>query len=99
MHRLAYKVLYVDIKISIFKRPIEKVDERTLHRIAHNCSWYPKYSNDVCVPDASECNTIGLPRHYIAHHLNGKTIVVDGHGTDQAWAEVPWSETYLGIHM
>ena len=43
------------------------------------------------------CNTFGLPLTYIAYHLNGKTINMDGRLDDEAWAEVPWTQTFVGI--
>lgn len=42
----------------------------------------------ACVNSAEECLDFGLPRNYIAYHLNGKNIVIDGKLDDKAWLEV-----------
>mgnify|MGYP000346714758 CR=1 FL=1 len=42
----------------------------------------------ACVNSAEECLDFGLPRHYIAYHLNGQDIVIDGKLDDKAWLEV-----------
>lgn len=42
----------------------------------------------ACVNSAEDCLDFGLPRHYIAYHLNGKDIVIDGKLDDKAWLEV-----------
>ncbi|KAL4221398.1 hypothetical protein ACF0H5_019656 [Mactra antiquata] len=50
-----------------------------------------------CVKSREQCWDFDLPRHYIAYHLNGKKINIDGKLNDQAWNEVPWSETFVDI--
>jgi hypothetical protein len=42
----------------------------------------------ACVKTEEECWNLGLPRNYIAYHLNGKTITIDGKLDDDAWKEV-----------
>jgi hypothetical protein len=42
----------------------------------------------ACVKTKEECWNLGLPRNYIAYHLNGKTITIDGKLDDDAWKEV-----------
>jgi len=42
------------------------------------------------------CNTEGLPRTYLAYHLNNKTINIDGVLDDEAWLEVAWTDTFMG---
>lgn len=42
----------------------------------------------ACVNKPTECWNDGLPRHYIAYHLNGKSINMDGKLDDEAWQEV-----------
>ncbi|XP_060577885.1 uncharacterized protein LOC132735000 [Ruditapes philippinarum] len=51
----------------------------------------------ACVKTKEECWNLGLPRNYIAYHLNGKTITIDGKLDDDAWKEVPWSETFVDM--
>ena len=50
-----------------------------------------------CINDQSECNTYKLPRTYVANHLNGKQIIIDGKLDDDAWQEVPWTENFVDI--
>lgn len=42
----------------------------------------------ACVNKPKECWNDGLPRHYTAYHLNGKSINMDGKLDDDAWNEV-----------
>lgn len=42
----------------------------------------------ACVKSKYECWDLGMPRNYIAYHLNGKTITIDGKLDDDAWKEV-----------
>lgn len=51
----------------------------------------------ACVTKPEDCWDFGLPRHYNAYHLNGKSIVVDGKLDDDAWKEVPWSEEFVDM--
>ena len=46
--------------------------------------------------DNENCMNYGLPRTYIAYHLGDKTINIDGKLDDEAWAEVPWTEDFVG---
>ena len=41
-----------------------------------------------CVHCSEECWDYGLPRTYLVHHLDGKTINLDGKLDDEAWSEV-----------
>ena len=50
----------------------------------------------MCIHDNEDCLSYGLPRHYIAYHLRDKTINIDGKLDDEAWAEVPWTEDFVG---
>lgn len=43
------------------------------------------------------CNTEDLPRTYLAYHLNGQTINIDGKLDDPAWEAVPWTENFVDI--
>ena len=58
-------------------------------------SYLEKCEFQSCYKDGT-CNTHGLPLTYIAYHLNGKTINMDGRLDDEAWAEVPWTEKFVG---
>ena len=42
----------------------------------------------ACINNVQECLDFGLPRHYIAYHLNGKRVKIDGQLDDEAWKEV-----------
>ena len=53
-------------------------------------------SEGVCIHDNENCLSYGLPRHYITYHLRDKTINIDGKLDDEAWAEVPWTENFVG---
>ena len=44
--------------------------------------------HNACVDSLADCWDFGLPRNYIAYHLNEKTINVDGKLDDDAWEEV-----------
>ncbi|ESO90043.1 hypothetical protein LOTGIDRAFT_233878 [Lottia gigantea] len=46
--------------------------------------------------EAKNCE-IELPRNYVAYHLNGKTITVDGKLDEEAWKEVDHTEDFLDI--
>ncbi|XP_060554717.1 uncharacterized protein LOC132715684 [Ruditapes philippinarum] len=56
---------------------------------------------DNCVKEScmspSSCNTEDLPRTFLAYHLNGKTVNIDGKLDDEAWTEIPYSETFMDI--
>jgi hypothetical protein len=41
-----------------------------------------------CLKRGSDCWNYELPRHYIAYHLNEKTILLDGKLDEEAWKEV-----------
>lgn len=43
---------------------------------------------NICLKSPVDCWNFGLPRHYIAHHLNGKSVTIDGKLDDEAWNEV-----------
>jgi hypothetical protein len=43
---------------------------------------------NICLKSASECWDFGLPRNYVAYHLNEKSITIDGKLDDEAWKEV-----------
>ncbi|XP_053402309.1 uncharacterized protein LOC123539994 [Mercenaria mercenaria] len=61
---------------------------------------YRKGYLDKCVADScthASCNTEDLPRTYLAYHLNGKPVVIDGRLDEEAWSEIPWSETFMDI--
>ncbi|XP_052760386.1 uncharacterized protein LOC128203141 [Mya arenaria] len=51
----------------------------------------------VCISEAYQCQDFNMPNHYIAHHLNKKAIVIDGRMDEEAWEEVPWSESFVDI--
>ncbi|XP_053379141.1 uncharacterized protein LOC128548426 [Mercenaria mercenaria] len=51
----------------------------------------------ACVNKPEGCWDFGLPRNYIAYHLQGKVINIDGKLDDDAWNEVPWSETFVDM--
>jgi len=51
------------------------------------------------MPLSDRCASGGLPRNYIAYHLNGKTVNIDGRLDDPAWQEVPWTETFMGTYI
>lgn len=55
---------------------------------------------DKCVADSCQstatCNSEDLPRTYLAYHLNGKTVNIDGKLDEPAWTEVPWSDNFMG---
>lgn len=42
----------------------------------------------ACVNNPEKCWDFGLPRNYIAYHLNGRSILIDGKLDDEAWNEV-----------
>ena len=50
-----------------------------------------------CIKDQSDCNTYRLPRNYVANHLSGKQIIIDGKLDDPAWQEVPWTENFVDM--
>lgn len=52
---------------------------------------------NVCLKAPEECWDFGMPRNYIAYHLNGKSIKIDGKLDDAAWTEVPWSENFVDM--
>ena len=54
------------------------------------------YQDNVCLKKTTSCHTLKLPRNYVAYHLNGKTVNIDGQLTEEAWTEVPWTETFVG---
>lgn len=51
--------------------------------------------HNACVNSADQCWDFGLPRHYIAYHLNGKSINIDGKLDDEAWNEVSEDVRYI----
>ncbi|XP_045162533.2 uncharacterized protein LOC123527253 [Mercenaria mercenaria] len=51
----------------------------------------------ACVASQKDCWNFGLPRNYIAYHLNGKTITMDGRLDEEAWNEVPWSDNFVDM--
>jgi len=51
------------------------------------------------MPTSDGCANGGLPRTYIAYHLNGQTVNIDGQLDDPAWQEVPWTETFMGRYL
>ena len=60
---------------------------------------WTSYTKDVCLGKNVNCNTSKLPRKYIAYHLNGKTVNIDGQLNEEAWAEVPWTKSLVGKHF
>ncbi|KAH3711884.1 hypothetical protein DPMN_071560 [Dreissena polymorpha] len=44
-----------------------------------------------------DCLNADLPRTYIAYHLNGRTINIDGKLDDPAWVDVPWTDSFTDI--
>ena len=42
----------------------------------------------TCLKHETDCWDNGLPRHYIAYHLNNKMITMDGKLEEKAWTEV-----------
>lgn len=70
---------------------------RSYSRLCY-CSIYTEscYPNG-CVSDGG-CS-IPLPKNYIARHLSGKTITIDGKLDDPAWEEVPWASTFDGKYQ
>jgi hypothetical protein len=42
----------------------------------------------ACVSRPEDCWDFGLPRNYIAYHLNGKSVNIDGKLDEEAWTEV-----------
>lgn len=74
----------------------------TVSRMASGTLYLDRYiqrhnKKQECVTSEKECWDLGLPRHYIAYHLNGKSIVMDGKLDEDAWNEVPWSEDFVDI--
>ncbi|KAJ8308721.1 hypothetical protein KUTeg_013595 [Tegillarca granosa] len=61
-----------------------------LHRYMNTCN------KDICDTSSKTCS-FTLPKHYIAYHLNGKSVNIDGHLDDEAWQEVPWSSDFTDI--
>ena len=62
----------------------------------YNSSASQECVSKKCYTSEEACNDYELPRTYIAYHLNGGRITMDGHLDDQAWKEVPWTESFLG---
>lgn len=61
---------------------------------------YRKSYLDKCVADScpsTSCNEEDLPRTYLAYHLNGKTVDIDGRLDETAWTEVPWTDEFMDI--
>ncbi|XP_071079705.1 uncharacterized protein [Haliotis cracherodii] len=60
---------------------------------------YQRSCNSECSEEAKVAASCSpeLPRHYVANHLNGKTITVDGRLDEDAWKEVPWTENFMDI--
>ena len=58
---------------------------------------YLEKDTTACIKDASFCNTYKLPRNYIAYHLSGKQVTIDGKLDEEAWQEVPWSEMFVDM--
>lgn len=58
---------------------------------------WTSYTKDVCLGKNVNCNTSKLPRKYIAYHLNGKTVNIDGQLNEEAWAEVPWTKPLVDM--
>ncbi|XP_045162534.2 uncharacterized protein LOC123527254 [Mercenaria mercenaria] len=52
---------------------------------------------NICLKSPVDCWDFGLPRNYIAYHLNNKSIKIDGKLDDEAWNEVPWSEDFVDM--
>ncbi|XP_045163839.2 uncharacterized protein LOC123528165 [Mercenaria mercenaria] len=50
-----------------------------------------------CLTSSNACWDNGLPRNYIAYHLNENMIIMDGKLDEKAWTEVPWSETFVDL--
>ncbi|OWF50389.1 uncharacterized protein LOC110450447 [Mizuhopecten yessoensis] len=68
---------------------------RSYSRLCY-CSIYL----DSCYPNGCVSDggcSIPLPKNYIAQHLHGKTIAIDGKLDDPAWEEVPWSASFDDI--
>ena len=59
-----------------------KIDQCVLHK---------------CNINKEACNNYELPRTYLAYHLNGASINMDGIFDDQAWLEVPWTNSFVGM--
>ncbi|KAL5006388.1 hypothetical protein ScPMuIL_015194 [Solemya velum] len=53
-------------------------------------------NSEICDATSTDCD-FGLPNTYIAQHLNGKAITVDGRMDEEAWKEVPWSSSFADI--
>ena len=49
-----------------------------------------------CYVSEETCNGYELPQTYIAYHLNGANIDMDGQLDDQAWQDVPWTSSFVG---
>ncbi|XP_064600984.1 uncharacterized protein LOC135467150 [Liolophura sinensis] len=45
----------------------------------------------------AELCDLPIPRSYIAYHLGGETITIDGKLTDRAWQDVSWTEPFVDI--
>ena len=58
---------------------------------------YVEKNPTQCIQDQSKCNTYKLPRNYVAHHLNGRQINIDGRLDEEAWREVPWTKNFTDI--
>lgn len=79
-------------KDSIVKAIRSACSMTTLHT-AEGRRYFQRYlerhaEKHACVNSPVECLDFGLPRHYIAYHLNGQSINIDGKLDDQAWLEV-----------
>ena len=89
----------VSLKQSLNRVHVISVMLKCISRFAHGSLFYFRYLEKAIANSCYEegtCNTFGLPLTYNAYHLNGKTINMDGRLDDEAWAEVPWTETFVG---
>ena len=50
---------------------------------------------NACVNKQEDCWDFGLPRNYIAYHLDGKVVNIDGKLDEDAWTEVGFIQVYL----
>lgn len=81
--------------------PVIRTDKPPPVIITKPCSACPSYGyQKYC--DPAECGldqlcNISLPKNYIAYHLAGNTIKIDGKLDDPAWNDVPWSSKFVDI--